>query len=203
MMYRLILYILILLMTTSIICQAQSVYQAEDADVIYHGIIESEHTGFTGSGYTNLDNEVGSYLEWVVSSADSGLFTGTIFYATGVVQDRKMEIQINNVVQEEISFPPTGDWTIWSTQIFDVPLDSGVNLIRLTSTTSNGSPNLDKLELTAEAGLKYYKLNLSIIGQGNILSEPADSLFEEGSIVNLTANSETGYSFIKWIGDGY
>ena len=42
-MHRLIPYFLILLVMMSVICQAQSIYQAEDADVIYNGIIESEH----------------------------------------------------------------------------------------------------------------------------------------------------------------
>ncbi len=181
---------------------ADMVYQAEDAVVIYHGIIENEHTGFTGEGYVNLDNEVGSYLEWIISLADSGSQTATFFYATGVDQDRQMEIKVNNVVVEPaLSFPPTGAWTTWSTQTITVTLDSGVNILRMTSTTSNGAPNLDKMELSGEAGNPYYKLNLEIIGEGSISCQPNDSLFIAGYEITLTAIAASGYTFRKWTGD--
>ncbi len=181
---------------------ADVVYQAEDAVVIYHGIIENEHAGYTGEGYVNLDNEVGSYLEWILSTIDSGSKTATFFYATGVAQDRQMEIKVNNVVVEpELSFPPTGAWTTWSTQTITVTLDSGVNIIRMTSTTSNGAPNLDKMELSGEAGNPYFKLNLEILGEGSISCHPNDSLFVAGTEITLTAIAASGYTFRKWAGD--
>jgi unsaturated rhamnogalacturonyl hydrolase len=46
-------------------------YQAEDA-TIFHGTVDSNHTGFMGTGFVNLTNEVGSYVEWGLSAADAG-----------------------------------------------------------------------------------------------------------------------------------
>ena len=56
-------------------------YQAEDA-TISQGVVESNHTGYTGSGFVNYDNLVGSYVEWTVS-APAGPADVTLRYANG------------------------------------------------------------------------------------------------------------------------
>ncbi len=42
-------------------------YQAEDA-TISQGVVESNHAGYTGTGFVNYDNLVGSYVEWTVTA---------------------------------------------------------------------------------------------------------------------------------------
>jgi hypothetical protein len=46
-----------------------------------------------------------------------------------------------------VSFPATGAWTTWATVTRAVPFGPGAHTIRLTSTTSTGGPNLDKINL--------------------------------------------------------
>lgn len=182
--------------------QAGNVFQAEDASVIYHGIVESEHAGYTGNGYANGDNEVGSYIEWIVNMASSGDQEVNFFYANGTEQDRKMEIIVNgSVVQAELSFPGTGAWTIWTEQSITIFLDSGANTIRATAITSDGGPNIDKIEVTGEVINYYCKLYFDIMGEGSIIIEPNDSIFIKGTEVTLTAIPDSGYVFNRWIGD--
>jgi hypothetical protein len=41
--------------------------QAENA-TISQGVVESNHAGFTGTGFVNYDNLAGSYVEWTVDA---------------------------------------------------------------------------------------------------------------------------------------
>ncbi|NUR92625.1 MAG: carbohydrate-binding protein, partial [Nonomuraea sp.] len=44
-------------------------------------------------------------------------------------------------------FGPTANWDTWATKTVTVPLNAGTNTIRLTATTANGGPNLDRITL--------------------------------------------------------
>ena len=179
---------------------AQTTYEAEDA-YFYHGIVEDEHAGFSGTGYVNGDNEVGSFIEWVVSMADAGTQTVTITYANGTTQDRMMEISLNGqVIDADLSFTGTGAFTTYGTQTIDLPLVAGKNLVRATAVTANGGPNIDNMIVPGTAGPDFYKLTTSVLGEGSVSSSESDSIFEAGTEVTLTAQPDAGYAFARWTG---
>ncbi|MCT9930266.1 glycosyl hydrolase family 28 protein [Planotetraspora sp. A-T 1434] len=123
-------------------------YEAENA-TISQGIFETLHPGFSGTGYVNLDNIVGSYLEYSVTAAQAGNATIAIRYANGTTVNRPMDIAVNGtVVAAGRAFNPTTNWDTWDTSTLTVPLNAGSNTIRLTSTTANGGPNLDYLDVS-------------------------------------------------------
>ncbi len=111
-------------------------YQAEDA-TISQGVVESNHAGFTGTGFVNLDNVVGSYVEFAVTGPAA---TVAIRYANGTTTNRPM-----NVNGTSVDFPGTGAWTTWAVATVPVNLAAGTHQVRLTSTTADGGPNLDRL----------------------------------------------------------
>ncbi|MFI6318016.1 carbohydrate-binding protein [Nonomuraea sp. NPDC050556] len=118
-------------------------YQAEDG-VISQGAAESNHAGYTGTGFVNYDNVVGSYVEFTVT----GPGTLTFRYANGTTAGRPMDVTVNGVlVADELAFDPTANWDTWATQTLAVPLSAGTNVVRATATTAGGGPNLDKITL--------------------------------------------------------
>ena len=124
-------------------------YQAEDA-AISQGVVESNHAGFTGSGFVNMDNIVGSSVEWTVTSASARSVTLTIRFANGTTTNRPMDVAVNaTTVTTALPFPSTGAWTSWQTRTFPATLVAGSNTIRVTATTADGGPNLDYLEVPA------------------------------------------------------
>jgi len=128
-----------------------SVLEAESA-TIFHGVVESNHTGFTGSGFVNNTNEIGSFVEWAVSSPTAGSTTAVIRFANGTTVDRPMDITVNGViVASGRSFPGNSNWDSWQTSTLTVTLTAGSNTIRATGSTANGGPNLDNLEVTNPA----------------------------------------------------
>ena len=122
-------------------------FEAEQA-TIFHGTIDSDHPGFTGTGFVNNTNEIGSFVEWAVTSATAGSTTLTIRFANGTTVNRPMDITLNGtLIADELSFPGNGNWDSWQTTSLPVTLAAGPNLIRATGTTANGGPNLDHLEV--------------------------------------------------------
>ncbi|MEV6107942.1 carbohydrate-binding protein [Streptomyces sp. NPDC051940] len=126
---------------------ASSDYQAEDATVS-QGLVESNHTGFTGTGFVNYDNVTGSYVEFTVNAAAAGDYGLQLRYANGTTTDRPMNVTVNGVsVASGASFPGTGTWDTWATKTVNATLNAGANTVRATATTANGGPNLDRLTL--------------------------------------------------------
>ncbi|HEX6352008.1 PQQ-dependent sugar dehydrogenase [Actinophytocola sp.] len=122
-------------------------YQAENA-TIGQGVVESNHTGFTGTGFVNMDNVVGSSVEFSVNAATAGPASLAFRFANGTTTDRPMDVTVNGtVVADDRSFPGTGAWTTWQEGTINVTLAAGANTVRAVSTTANGGPNLDRLRV--------------------------------------------------------
>lgn len=124
------------------------VYQAESGS-LSQAVVESNHSGFTGSGFVNFDNLVGSSAQWTVNQTSAGTATITFRYANGTTSNRAMSISVNGtVVNSSLAFNGTGAWATWVTQSVTANLNAGNNVIRAVSTTSDGGPNLDQLSVT-------------------------------------------------------
>lgn len=127
-------------------------YQAESA-TISQGNIDSNHAGYTGTGFVNYINVTGSYVEFAVSTANTGSHTLTFRYANGTGANRPMEIKVDGVVvSSALAFNDTGAWSTWADKALTVTLSPGSHTVRATATTADGGPNLDKLDLSTGGG---------------------------------------------------
>ncbi|WP_394363488.1 cellulase family glycosylhydrolase [Amycolatopsis sp. SB7-3] len=127
-------------------------YESEDA-TISRGVVEANHTGFTGSGFVNYDNVTGSYVEYTVNAAQAGQHTLTFRYANGTTANRPLDITVNgSLAVDDLGFAGTGAWTTWRTVTTTVTLVAGSNKIRTTAVTSNGGPNADSLSVEGSGG---------------------------------------------------
>jgi endoglucanase len=129
--------------------QAVTQYQAESA-TITAGIVESNHAGFTGTGFVNFDNAVGSAVEFTVTAPAAGAATLTFRYANGTTANRPVDVTVNGALAGAgLSFEATGAWTTWTTRTTTVTLAAGTNRVKATATTATGGPNLDRLDVDA------------------------------------------------------
>ena len=113
------------------------------------GILESKNLGFHKEGYLNLDNIIGSYATWyLVSNINQTAILG-IRYANGGTTARGISFSVNGMQQTTVTGNPTGAWTTWVTENVSVNLVQGVNQITITSTTSDGAPNIDQIIFTS------------------------------------------------------
>ncbi|GAA3212113.1 glycoside hydrolase family 88 protein [Nonomuraea helvata] len=126
-------------------------YEAENG-TISQGVVESNHAGFTGTGFVNFDNVAGSSVEWTVNGP--GTVTLAFRYANGTSADRPMSITAG-ATATTLSFPGTGSWTTWRTVTVRAELAAGTNAVRAAATTADGGPNLDSLSVDSAAGTDW------------------------------------------------
>jgi endoglucanase len=126
-------------------------YESENA-AISQGVVESNHSGFTGTGFVNFDNVTGSYVQYTVNAAQAGSHSLTFRYANGTTANRPLDIAVNGTPTTSVSFPGTGAWTTWQTVTTNVNLNAGSNTIRTTASTANGGPNADSLTVDISGG---------------------------------------------------
>ncbi len=132
------------LVLTSSADAATTTFEAESA-AITAGVVESNHAGFTGAGFVNTDNAVGSAVQWS-PQATAGTATLRFRFANGTAVNRPMRITVNGaVVNQALAFNGTGAWTSWQEATVTATLKAGANTILATSTTAAGGPNLDRL----------------------------------------------------------
>jgi unsaturated rhamnogalacturonyl hydrolase len=135
-------------------------FEAENA-LISQGVVESNHSGFTGTGFVNYDNATGGHVEFTVEVAQAGKAALALRFANGTSSDRPMDITANGVaVAENVSFPSTGAWSTWRTSTVTTPLTAGANTVRATATTANGGPNLDSLTVGDDTGATDWSVAL-------------------------------------------
>jgi alpha-L-fucosidase len=121
-------------------------HEAEDATIV-QGVVETQHPGYSGTGFVNGANAVGPYVEWSLTATAAGPATLTFGYANGTTINRPMSLVVNGGPAMTVNFPGTGAWTSYQTASATVTLSPGANTIRLTATTADGGPNLDYVDV--------------------------------------------------------
>ena len=113
------------------------------------GAIESEWAGFTGAGYADTTNALGTGVNWKITVPSDGNYTFVWRYAL-LSGDRTGKLIANSVtVVPSISFPASGAVTTYiETSPIDVALTAGINDLRLEATTADGLGNIDNLKIT-------------------------------------------------------
>ncbi|MGP3937494.1 carbohydrate-binding protein [Nonomuraea sp. KM88] len=136
-------------------------YEAETSPAVCNGSIDNNHSGYSGSGFCNGDNDTGGYAQFTVNAATAGTTTLAIRHANGTTSGRPAGLIVNGATTQTVPFAATGAWTTWTTTTLTVPLNAGSNTIRLSPTTSNGLPNIDYIDVEA----------------GGTTEPPADTLY--------------------------
>ena len=115
---------------------------AIDAEWRY-GVTEDLNAGFKEKAYVNLDNRVGSYIEFEIWVPREDTYDLKFRFANGSANARPMSVETDGGAKTTIEFDTTGAWTTWDDRTTALPLKEGRNRIRLTSESEEGGPNLD------------------------------------------------------------
>ncbi|MFI1504931.1 carbohydrate-binding protein [Streptomyces sp. NPDC020597] len=121
-------------------------YEAEASPAVCTGTIDSDWTGYSGSGFCNGANSTGGYAQFTVNAATAGTATLNVRFANGAAAARPAALVVNGTTVQTPSFEATGAWSTWVTKTLTVSLAAGANTIRLSPTTSAGLPNVDRLD---------------------------------------------------------
>jgi hypothetical protein len=125
---------------------ASTRYEAESSPAVCKGTIDSDWTGYSGSGFCNGTNSTSGYAQFTVDAASAGPATLSVRFANGSTTARPAALVVNGTTVQTPSFEGTGAWSAWVTKTLTVSLDAGTNTVRLNPTTSGGLPNVDHLD---------------------------------------------------------
>jgi len=160
---------------------------AENA-IIVGAAIETEHTGYRGTGFVNINTNSG-YIEWRnVDGGSGGSATLSFRYALGAAAPRTGALIVSGVTQP-ITMQSTGAWTNWATMDVPVNLTSGTNnTIRLQA---NGQDlgNTDEMTVNTNSAPP----DDQVVGGGAVIESNHAGFLGTG-FVNFNAND----GYIEW-----
>jgi Fungal chitosanase of glycosyl hydrolase group 75/Alpha-galactosidase, CBM13 domain len=125
-----------------------TLFEAETGTLSAGGTFDSNHLGFTGTGFANTANAVGAFVDIPVTAAAAGTKTLSFRYSDGTTVARPATISVNGTSRGTLNFPMTANWDTWATASISVPLTAGTNTIRVTGTTAVGAANIDSVTVS-------------------------------------------------------
>ncbi len=112
------------------------------------GVIDTKHTGYTGTGFIDSENAIGASITWSVTAASAKTYAAQIRFGNGGAGARRATVAVNDVQIKTLDFPTNSVWTQWQTASVDIPLKAGTNSIKLVAETADGLANIDNLKVT-------------------------------------------------------
>jgi hypothetical protein len=125
-----------------------STFEAETGTLSAGGTFDSNHAGFTGTGFANTANAAGAFVDIPVTVAAAGTKAVTFRYSDGTTSARPATISVNGASRGTLNFPVTANWDTWSTASISAPLTAGANTIRVAGTTADGAANIDSVTIS-------------------------------------------------------
>jgi hypothetical protein len=165
--------------------------EAEAASLSGGARAESEHPGFTGSGYVGgfVDGNRGSATATFAVPAAAGAADLVLRYANGTGSVRTMTLTANGAARQ-VSLPPTASWDAWSSTTVPATLNAGANTVAVSyGAGDNGNVNLDSLTVNqttvppAQPGT--YELETAFLSGGASATATAGAT-GTGSVTNLS-----------------
>lgn len=119
-------------------------YQAESGTLAGGVTIDSNNTGFNGSGFANFPASGGSLTFSNVDGNGGGTKALQIRYALGVTASRTGTLTVNGTATN-ITFPATGSWTTWNTLTVNITLNNNSSNTLKFASTGADLGNIDQI----------------------------------------------------------
>lgn len=116
---------------------------------ILDGTIDNNNAGFSGDGFANTNNVLGSQAGWILNSTQAQTATIGFRFANGGTTSRDGAITINGTAAGNLVLAPTGAWDTWLTTSVNLNLVDGANEIVVTANTADGLANIDVISFSA------------------------------------------------------
>lgn len=134
------------------IVPAAGVVEAESGMLSGGAREESEHGGYTGSGYVGgfVDANRGASATTLTISSTATRASLALRYANGTGSTRTVTLTVNGVAQQ-VSLPATASWAEWAGVSVTVTTVVGSNTVAVSyGNDDNGNINLDSVALTPD-----------------------------------------------------
>ncbi|PRY29340.1 glycosyl hydrolase family 28-related protein [Pseudosporangium ferrugineum] len=173
---------------------ATALDEAEAAQLSGGARWETEHPGYTGTGYVGgfTDGNRGTATAtFAITSPSAADTTATLRYANGTGSTRTMSLIVNGVTRQ-FSLPPVGGWDAWGTVTQPLSLNAGANTVAVKyGTGDNGNINLDNLTVAQAPapGPAGGELESAFLAGGATVGSDVAGFTGSGFVTNLNGGA--------------
>ena len=153
---------------------SEGLYELEDGLLTGGAQFDTEHAGYSGTGFVSGFGTEGASVRVDVDAAKAGGYRMALRYANGPnpFNGPKTISLIVNGASRQITLPPTGAWPSYQFYVDDVTLDEGENTIELKHAAGDdGHVNLDSLRLAPAGTTRYEAEAATLAGGANVQTE--------------------------------
>lgn len=124
-------------------------YEAEDAVRGGNVTVNTNHSGYTGSGFDDNFGTPGDSVSFTINVTNPGVQSLVFRYSAAVSATATRTISVDGASIGQVQFVPTSDWDTWSTADIETPdLSAGTHTVTIALGASDtGFINLDSLVL--------------------------------------------------------
>lgn len=147
---------------------SDGLYELEDGLLTGGAQFDTEHAGYSGTGFVSGFGTVGASAKVEVNAPKAGAYRLALRYTNGPnpFDGPKTVSLIVNGTSRQITLPATGTWTNYRLYLDTVTLDAGTNTIEIKHAQGDdGHVNLDSLRL-APAGVTRYEAEAATLAGG-------------------------------------
>ncbi|HEX2144407.1 MAG TPA: carbohydrate-binding protein, partial [Glycomyces sp.] len=177
-------------------------YEAEDSPAVCEGTVDTNHSGFSGSGFCNTPNVAGAAVAFTLDAPEAGTATIEVGYANGAGDSRPADVQVNGSTERAaVGFAVTGAWNAWSTRSVTVPVKAGANTVRLVATSSSGLANIDYLDFSIGGGPQQGSRPMEDLDRGVVAVRNGSSVLVSWRLLGLDPTG-VGFNVYRSAGGG-
>jgi hypothetical protein len=135
-------------------------YEAETAGLSGGASVNTDHGGYSGTGFVDGYGTQGATTTFTVSVASAGTYNVGLRYSNGpnpFAGTKKVSVYVNGAKVRQNALASTGDWETWATQQETFTLAAGTNSIAYRyDPGDDGNVNLDKLTVAAAGRITLF-----------------------------------------------
>ncbi|MFI7118611.1 family 16 glycoside hydrolase [Amycolatopsis sp. NPDC049868] len=140
---------------------ASTTYEAERAALSGGAGTNTNHAGYTGTGFVDGYWNQGATTTFTVNAPKSGAYNAALRYSNGpdpAPGTKSVTVYVNGTKVKQVRLASTGNWDTWNTQPETLNLTAGSNTISYRyDTGDSGNVNLDSLTLTESRRIQLFK----------------------------------------------
>ncbi|RSM79859.1 hypothetical protein DL991_13820 [Amycolatopsis sp. WAC 01375] len=140
---------------------ASTTYEAERAALSGGAGTNTNHAGYTGTGFVDGYWNQGAATTFTVNAPKTGAYNAALRYSNGpdpAPGTKSVTVYVNGAKVKQVRLASTGNWDTWNTQPETLNLKAGANTISYRYDTGDaGNVNLDSLTVTESQRIQLFK----------------------------------------------
>lgn len=190
----------------AMIIKKSTLYEAENAELSGNAKVDTDHPGYSGTGFAGGLWISNSAVTFKVNAANAGSYSINLGYSLGFNDDRTLSMYVNGQKIKQADFFSLKSWDSWADRYDNVFLRAGENTIMYKYDAGDtGNVNLDYITVTEATTWHYGAEDATITGSndaavvyakdGNMGSGYVSGLSRANSSVEFAVNIENAASY--------